>query len=98
MPIYPADGGHKLSAAWLIERAGFERGTRRGPVGISSQHTLALVHHGGGRTVDLLQLAAEVRAGVRRCFGVTLQPEPAFVGFDGAAGSKSTEVLDDLEA
>ena len=94
MPVYPADGGRKLSAAWLIERAGFARGTRRGSVGISSRHTLALVHHGGGRTVDLLKLAAEVRAGVRRCFGVTLEPEPAFVGFDRTAG----EILGELES
>jgi UDP-N-acetylmuramate dehydrogenase len=71
----------KLSAGWLIERAGFPKGTRRGPVGISSRHALALVHHGGGSTADLLSLAREVRQGVHDRFGVTLRPEPVFLGF-----------------
>ena len=33
MPRYPQPGGDKLSAAWLIERAGLTKGTRRGAVG-----------------------------------------------------------------
>lgn len=72
----------KLSAGWLIEAAGFAKGTRRGPVGISSRHALALVHHGGGTTAELLALAREIRDTVRERFGVTLRPEPVFLGFD----------------
>jgi len=75
------DGRVKLSAGWLVERAGFSRGTRRGPVGVSSRHALALVHHGGGTTADLLTLAREVLRGVHERFGVTLHPEPVFLGF-----------------
>jgi UDP-N-acetylmuramate dehydrogenase len=71
----------KLSAAWLVERAGFGKGFRRGSVGISSRHSLALVHHGGGRTADLLALARDIRAAVRARFGVELHPEPTFLGF-----------------
>jgi UDP-N-acetylmuramate dehydrogenase len=81
VPVFPVAGGAKLSAAWLVEHAGFPRGLRRGTVGISSRHCLALVHHGGGRTSDLLDLAREIRAGVRDRFGVTLTPEPVFLGF-----------------
>jgi UDP-N-acetylmuramate dehydrogenase len=72
----------KVPAAWLIERSGFHKGLERGGVGISSAHTLALVHLGGGSTADLLELAREIRDGVRRRFGVELRPEPVFVGFD----------------
>ena len=51
MPRWPAPGGAvKLSAGWLIERAGIRKGHRRGAVGVSSAHALALVHHGGGST------------------------------------------------
>jgi UDP-N-acetylmuramate dehydrogenase len=82
VPRFDAGGGRvKLSAGWLAERAGFPKGTRRGPVGISSRHALALVSHGGGTTADLLGLAREVRRAVHDRFGVTLHPEPVFLGF-----------------
>jgi UDP-N-acetylmuramate dehydrogenase len=82
VPRYAAaDDRIKIPAAWLIESAGFAKGTRRGAVGISSRHTLALVHHGGGSTAELLTLAADIRAAVSQRFGVLLQPEPAFLGF-----------------
>lgn len=74
----------KIAAAWLIEGAGFEKGDRRGPVGISSRHALALVHHGGGKTSELLALAAEIRSTVDDVFGITLAPEPVFLGFGSA--------------
>ncbi len=81
MPRWPAsDGRVKLSAGWLIERAGVARGLRRGPVGVSSAHALALVHHGGGTTAALMALARELQESVRIRFGVTLVPEPNFVG------------------
>ncbi|MEU7822113.1 UDP-N-acetylmuramate dehydrogenase [Catellatospora sp. NPDC049133] len=80
-PAWPgADGVMKVSAAWLIERAGFTRGYTRGPVAISSKHILALTHLGGGTTGELLELAAEIRDGVHERFGVTLRPEPVLVG------------------
>ncbi|MDQ3035332.1 MAG: UDP-N-acetylmuramate dehydrogenase [Myxococcota bacterium] len=71
-----ADGRVKLAAGWLIERAGITKGMRRGAVGISTKHALALVHHGGGTTSELLALADEVRAAVRARFGVELEREP----------------------
>jgi UDP-N-acetylmuramate dehydrogenase len=80
-PRYPeADGHVKTSAAWLIDKAGFAKGHARGPVRISTKHTLALTNPGGARTADLLALAREVRDGVREAFGVTMVNEPVFVG------------------
>ena len=81
MPRFPSEGQAKLAAGWLIERAGFTKGTRRGPVGLSSRHALALVHHGGGTTAALLDFAREIVAGVEARFGVRLHPEPVFLGF-----------------
>jgi UDP-N-acetylmuramate dehydrogenase len=81
VPRFGAPGDRiKVPAAWMIERAGFTKGLRRGPVGISSAHALALVHHGGGTTAALRALAEEIRAGVRARFGVTLTEEPIFLG------------------
>ncbi|AKV01174.1 UDP-N-acetylenolpyruvoylglucosamine reductase [Labilithrix luteola] len=81
MPTFPeADGRVKVSAAWLIERAGFTKGFGSGPVTISQKHALALTHRGGGSTRDLIGLARTVRDGVRERFGVSLENEPVFVG------------------
>jgi UDP-N-acetylmuramate dehydrogenase len=81
IPHYPGGADRlKMSAAWLIERAGFLRGYRRGPVAISEKHTLALVNRGGATAADVLALAREVRDGVRDRFGICLHPEPVFVG------------------
>jgi UDP-N-acetylmuramate dehydrogenase len=81
VPQYPLhDGRVKLAAGWLVERAGIRRGLRMGPVGVSSRHALALVHHGGGSTADLIRLAVRVRDTVALRFGVTLVPEPVFLG------------------
>ncbi|MFD2489567.1 UDP-N-acetylmuramate dehydrogenase [Amycolatopsis jiangsuensis] len=81
-PQYPAEGGVKLSAAWLIDRAGFGKG-HPGPggrVSLSTKHTLALTNRGGASTADLLALARQVRDGVEARFGVRLHPEPLLIG------------------
>ena len=81
VPGHPEPGGRtKVSAAWLIEHAGFSKGHGRGPVGLSRKHVLALVHRGGGSTAQLLEVAREVRDGVRDRLGVELVPEPVLVG------------------
>jgi UDP-N-acetylmuramate dehydrogenase len=80
-PTYPdADGRVKVSAAWLIEQAGFHKGSFDGPAGISTKHTLAVVNRGGARAEDVLRVARAVRDGVRQRFGVELVPEPVLVG------------------
>ena len=71
----------KISAAWLIERAGFAKGYHGGHPGVavSSKHTLALTNRGTGTTAELLALAREIRDGVAKIFDVTLHPEPILV-------------------
>lgn len=87
-PRFPdAGGGVKTSAAWLIEHAGFAKGDRRGAVGISAKHALALTNRGGATTRELLVLAHEIAAGVERDFGVALRPEPVLVGCDWGPGT-----------
>jgi UDP-N-acetylmuramate dehydrogenase len=89
VPRYPVDtapgsnasGKIKTAAAWLIEQAGFSRGYSRGPVGLSTKHTLALVNKGGATAKDVLLLADEIRLRVRDRFGVELVLEPELLGF-----------------
>jgi UDP-N-acetylmuramate dehydrogenase len=83
-PRYPAaEGAVKISAAWLIENAGFTKGYARAinaPVSLSTKHTLALTNRGTATTEDLLVLARTIRAGVAARFNIELQPEPMLVG------------------
>jgi UDP-N-acetylmuramate dehydrogenase len=79
MPRWPQpDGRVKVSAAWLIERAGFPRGYRKGSAGLSTRHALAIVAHDGARARDVIALARRLQDAVRTRFGVTLVPEPVF--------------------
>jgi len=79
-PHWPAeDGTVKLPAAWLIEHAGFPKGYTGRNVAISAKHTLALTNRGGGTTEALLDLAREIRDGVRDRFGIELHPEPVLI-------------------
>jgi UDP-N-acetylmuramate dehydrogenase len=79
-PRWPAgDGLVKLSAAWLVQSAGFGRGTRSGRVGTSSRHSLALTTEDGATAAELLAFADRVVAEVERRFGVRLEREPTAV-------------------
>ncbi|MBP6824122.1 MAG: UDP-N-acetylmuramate dehydrogenase, partial [Acidobacteria bacterium] len=82
-PSFPAaDGNVKVPAAWLIERAGFQRGYSKGRIGISSKHTLAIINRGEATAQEVLDLIAEIQAGVQIKFGIALLPEPIFIGFN----------------
>ncbi len=79
-PHWEVDGQVKLSAAWLIERAGFGKGFGNERVALSSKHSLALTNRGTATTADLLGLAREIRDGVEARFGVRLRPEAHLTG------------------
>jgi UDP-N-acetylmuramate dehydrogenase len=78
-PSYPDPKGTKLPAGWLIEHAGFAPGYGRewgrGTVALSSKHALAVSNLGGATTLELMQFAAHIRAGVEEHFGIRLGPE-----------------------
>ena len=87
VPRYPADNGLvKLSAAWLVEQSGFQKGYACGPAGISRKHALAIVNRGGARARDIMALKDEVQRKVFDAWGIHLEPEPVFVGFEQAPG------------
>lgn len=74
----------KLSAAWLIEKAGIGKGFSLpgSRIAISSKHTLAITNRGGGTAEQVGELARYIRAMVLARFGVDLQPEPVAVGVE----------------
>jgi len=84
-PAVPKVAGEyhvKLSAAWLIEKAGVSRSFALpgSHAAVSSRHTLALVNTGGATADEVLQLARFIQTRVFAEFGVRLQPEPVLVG------------------
>jgi UDP-N-acetylmuramate dehydrogenase len=81
-PNFVVDGGTKLSAAWLIENAGFAKGYGTEHVALSSKHSLALTNRGGARTAELIELAREIRDGVEKRFGIRLRPEAHLHGVE----------------
>lgn len=90
-PRFPAgaEGMVKLSAAWLIDRAGFGKGfglesdsVSGGRASLSTKHTLAITNRGGASTDDVLAIAREVRRGVAERFGIELHPEPLLIGVE----------------
>ncbi len=81
VPNFPFGDGVKIPAAWLIEKSGLHKGFALGNAGISSNHTLAIINRGGASADDILVLKNEIQRTVADKFGITLQPEPVFVGF-----------------
>ncbi len=82
LPSFPAhEGLRKISAAWLVEHAGFAKGYTRGRAGISRKHALAIVNRGGATAAEIIALKDEIQERVFSEFGVQLEPEAIFVGF-----------------
>jgi len=80
-PHFPSGDEVKLSAAWLIEHAGFTKGFTHGNVGLSSKHSLAVINRGGGTAAEVVELVRMIQDAVRAQFGVEIHPEPNFIGF-----------------
>jgi UDP-N-acetylmuramate dehydrogenase len=82
VPSYPAlSAQRKVSAAWLVENAGFVKGYQLGRAGISSKHALALVNRGGASAAEIMALKDQVQEKVEAVWNVRLEPEPVLVGF-----------------
>ena len=74
MPIYPAPGGVKLSAGWLIDRCGWkEKSGER--VGVYRNQALVIVNLGGATGSDIMDYATLIQKSVKEKFNVDIFPE-----------------------
>lgn len=81
LPVFPiSEDRVKLSAAWLIERAGIHRGYTLSNVGTSTKHALAIVNRGGGTAREVIELKELIQKLVLDRFEIKLATEPVFVG------------------
>lgn len=74
MPHYPAQGGVKLAAGWLIDQAGW-KGHDRDTHGVHDRQALVLVNRGGASGADILQLSCDIQNDIEARFGVRLERE-----------------------
>jgi UDP-N-acetylmuramate dehydrogenase len=83
IPNFAAGEGFvKVPAAWLLENAGFPKGTVMGNAGTSRNHALALINRGGATAAEIILLKNAITEAVHTRFGIKLVPEPVFLGFD----------------
>lgn len=76
---HPMDGGrYKLSAGWLVDRAGW-KGRTMGRVGVWPENALVLYNAGGCTGAEVVELASAIQADVRQQFGVELTPEAIII-------------------
>ncbi len=75
LPYYNL-GNHqyKISAAWLIEKAGW-KGYRNGQVGVNGKQPLVLVNFGGASGSDILNLSKQIQSSLFKKFGINLERE-----------------------
>ena len=79
MPSFPADGGTKLSAAWLIENSGFTRGYGYKGAALSAQHCLAIVNRQNATCADVVEFAQDISKRVYLLFHIELTPEVVYL-------------------
>ncbi len=78
VPSYPAPGGIKVPAGWLIEKTGW-KGRSLGPAAVYDKQALVLVNKGGATGADIKRLADTIIADVKRKFGITLSTEVNYI-------------------
>lgn len=74
VPSYPNEKGIKIPAGWLIDRAGW-KGYKENHVGVWDKQALVLVHYGGGKPQEILDLMKKIQASVKEKFGIEIKPE-----------------------
>ena len=71
----------KVPAAYFLEQVG-AKGIERGQIRVATYHANLIYNAGGGSAADLCALIAELKARVGRQFGIELEEEVQYVGFD----------------
>lgn len=75
MPAFTQnDGSVKLSAAWLLDTAGW-KGKRAGDAGCYRLQPLVLVNHGQATGGEILRFSRDIQKDIAGRFGVTLERE-----------------------
>lgn len=64
----------KIPSGWLIDKDGW-KGYREGHVGVWDKQALVLVHYGGGKPLEIIELMKKIQKSVYDKFGIEIKPE-----------------------
>lgn len=79
--IYPYNNGFKVSAAWLIEKAGWKAKTLGGAA-VSSKHSLILINKTGNASADeIYNLSEIIIEDIYKKFGIKLEREVQLINY-----------------
>lgn len=73
----------KVPSAYFLEQVG-AKGMRNGGIHVADYHANLIYNAGGGTARELCELIGELKARVRRRFGLELEEEVQYVGFSPA--------------
>jgi UDP-N-acetylmuramate dehydrogenase len=71
----------KVPAAWFLEQAG-AKGLQRGDIHVATYHANLIYNAGAGTAADLYSLIQELKQRVRDRFGIEIEEEVQYVGWD----------------
>ncbi len=74
MPTYPAEGGVKLSAGWLIDKCSWKEKSGE-HVGVYRNQALVVVNLGGATGKEVMDFATQIQMSVKEKFNVDIYPE-----------------------
>ena len=71
----------KIPAAWFLEQAG-AKGLQRGDIHVATYHANLIYNAGAGTAADLCAVIQELKQRVRDRFGIEVEEEVQYVGWD----------------
>jgi len=80
----------KVPAAWFLDQAG-SKGLARGDVRVADYHANLIYNAGAGTARDLCALIAEMKRRVNELFGLELEEEVQYLGFEKESEVRSQE-------
>lgn len=81
--------GGKAPSAWFLEVSGV-KGMRSGGIHVADYHANLIYNAGGGTARQLVEVIDELKRRVRERFGIVLEEEVQFVGFENELPGRRT--------